>query len=74
MASRMVAITNDALGSSTPISGDLNGDNKVDIFDYNLLFFDFGKTGKPWFTTSDINRDGKVDTADYDILIVNFGK
>ena len=52
----------------------INKDGKVDIFDYNLLFFDFGKTGKPWFTTSDINRDGKVDTADYDILIVNFGK
>ena len=55
-------------------TGDINKDGKVDIFDYNLLFSDFGKTGKLGFTTSDINSDGKVDTADYDILIVNYGK
>lgn len=74
MASRMVTITNKALHSTAPISGDLNGDNKVDIFDYNLFFSDFGKTGNLGFTTSDINQDGRVDSADYDVLIISFGK
>lgn len=74
MASRMVTITNNTLLSTTPIPGDLNGDNKVDIFDYNLFFSNFGKTGNLGFTTSDINQDGRVDSADYDILIVNFRK
>ena len=55
-------------------TGDINRDGKVDIFDYNIFFSDFGQTGKLGFTASDINKDGKVDTVDYDILIVNFGK
>ena len=59
-------------GTSIPRDIDKNG--KVDIFDYNLLFSDFGKTGKPGFVPSDINRDGKVDILDYNILIANFGK
>ena len=59
-------------GTSLPRDIDKNG--KVDIFDYNLLFSDFGKTGKPGFVPSDINRDGKVDILDYNILIANFGK
>ena len=58
----------------TPISGDINHDGKVDIFDYNLLVADFGKTGAPGFVPADINRDGKVDIFDYNILVANFGK
>jgi len=53
---------------------DLNGDGKVDIFDYNILMSDFGKTGVAGFTKSDINKDGKVDIFDYNILISDFGK
>ena len=55
----------------TPISGDINHDGKVDIFDYNLLVADFGKTTP---SPADINRDGKVDIFDYNILVGNFGK
>ena len=55
-------------------SSDLNNDGKVDIFDYNILMSDFGKTGVAGFTKSDINKDGKVDIFDYNILISNFGK
>lgn len=54
--------------------GDLNGDGKVDIFDYNIVVADFGKTGAPGFSPADINRDGKVNIFDYNILIGNFGK
>ncbi len=59
----------------TPIPGDITGrdgipDGKVDIYDYNLLITDFGKSGSP----ADINGNGKVDIYDYNTLIGNFGK
>lgn len=52
-------------------TGDINQDSKVDIFDYNLLVTDFGKTGS---LSTDIDRNGKVDIFDYNILVANFGK
>lgn len=54
--------------------GDLNGDGKVDIFDYNLLVANFGKTGTPGFSPADIDKNGKVDIFDYNELVANFGK
>ena len=51
--------------------GDLDGDNDVDIFDYNQLLTDFGKTGN---LAADIDKNGKVDIFDYNILLTNFGK
>lgn len=67
-------------GQSTPTPtpstnpADLNSDGKVDIFDYNLLVADFGKTGAPGWIKADINKNGKVDIFDYNILVGNFGK
>jgi len=46
----------------------------VDIFDYNILVADFGKTGAPGWIPSDINGNGKVDIFDYNILVENVGK
>lgn len=61
--------------TSIPVKpGDVNGDGKVDIFDYNILIGDLGKTGSPGFSRADINRDGKVDIFDYNVVIGNFGK
>lgn len=59
--------------SPTPASkpGDINGDGKVDIFDYNIMIFQFGQSGN---FAADINKDGKVDIFDYNILVQNFGK
>jgi hypothetical protein len=57
---------------TTTISGDLNGDGKVDIFDYTIFIQDFGKTGSNLI--SDLNKDGKVDIFDYTIFSQNFGK
>ena len=54
--------------------GDLNDDGKVDIFDYNLLLADFGKTGSPGFSPADIDKNGRVDIFDYNQLVANFGK
>jgi len=56
----------------TPKPGDLNGDGKVDIFDYNLLVANFNKTGPNLI--GDINKDTHVDIFDYNELISNFGK
>ena len=56
------------------LPGDLNHDGKVDIFDYNPLVADFGKTGTPGFVPADIDKNGKIDIFDYNILVANFGK
>lgn len=60
--------------SITSIPGDINDDGKVDIFDYNILLSDFGKTGAVGFSPADLNPDGKIDIFDYNILVGNFGK
>ncbi len=54
------------------LPGDLDGNNKVDIFDYNQLLTDFAKTGPGLM--ADINKDGKVDIFDYNALLTNFGR
>ncbi len=50
--------------------GDANGDNQVNILDYNLIITNFSKV----FENGDFNGDGKVDILDYNLLISNFGK
>jgi len=64
--------TNTPVVSHKP--ADINSDGKVDIFDYNLIITNFGKTGAAGFTSSDIDTNGKVDIFDYNTLISNFGK
>lgn len=69
-------IANNLILSPTPTTkpGDLNGDGKIDIFDYNAIVSDFGKTGSPGFSPADIDKNGKVDIFDYNELVGNFGK
>jgi hypothetical protein len=55
----------------TKFLSDLNGDRKVDIFDYSIFISNFGKTGSN--LASDLNKDGKVDIFDYSIFAGNFG-
>ncbi len=52
--------------------GDIDGNNKVDIFDYNILLTNFGKTGGG--LQGDLDGNNKVDIFDYNILLTNFGK
>ena len=54
------------------LPGDIDGDNDVDIFDYNILIENFGNTNCG--NVADINSDCKVDIFDYNILVENFGK
>lgn len=58
----------------TSIQGDLNNDGTVNIFDYNILLGDFGKTGTTGWIVADINKDGVVNIFDYNILLGVFGK
>jgi hypothetical protein len=59
--------------SSSPAkSGDLDGNNKVDIFDYNTLLSNFGKIQAALL--GDIDNNGRVDIFDYNTLLSNFGK
>lgn len=53
---------------------DLDVDGDVDIFDYNMLLGDFGKTGTAGFVRADIVKNGIVDIFDYNILLGDFGK
>lgn len=60
----------------TTLPGDLDKDGDVDIFDYNILLENFGKTncGNVADISPPAGGDCKVDIFDYNILIENFGK
>lgn len=55
-------------------AGDLNGDNVVNIFDYNIVLSNFGKKGTAGFILSDLIKDGVIDLFDYNALLNYFGK
>ena len=53
-------------------SGDLDGDQTVGIFDYNILKGQYGQSGSG--LTADIDHDGTVGIFDYNILKGDYGK
>ena len=57
------------------IWGDVFPDGTVDQTDYDLLYFNLGKTGMKWID-GDITYDttGSVDQTDYDLMYFNIGK
>jgi len=61
-----------SLPTATPVRkpGDTNGDNLVNIHDYNNLVIQFNQTGTN--LSADFNNSGKVDVQDYNILVTNF--
>lgn len=66
-------IVSSPISTPSPLKpGDIDGNGKVDIFDYNILLTNFGKTGNG--IQGDLNGSGKVDIFDYNILLTNFGK
>lgn len=58
--------------SQTTVSGraDSNLDGKVDIFDFNLMMVNWGKTGSN--LAGDIDGNGKVDIFDFNLLMVGW--
>jgi len=61
-----------SLPSHSPTTGDIDGNGKIDIFDYNILLTNFGKTGTN--IPGDLDKNGKVDIFDFNIVLTNFGK
>lgn len=53
--------------------GDINLNGKVDIFDFNFVVTDYGKSD-PVSLRSDLNQNGKVDIFDFNIVVTNYGK
>jgi len=53
-------------------TGDMNGDNIVNKFDFALMMSAWGKTGIG--LAADLNDDGIVDKYDFALLMLNWGK
>jgi len=57
-------------GASTALSGkakcDLNGDARVNIFDFSIMAFWYKRTGFP--AKVDMNADGKINLTDFSII------
>ncbi|MCA9258003.1 MAG: DNRLRE domain-containing protein, partial [Planctomycetales bacterium] len=56
----------------TLIDGDINGDNVVDLLDFNILKANFGGTDAAR-GDGDLNADTVIDLVDFNILKENFG-
>lgn len=61
------------------VAGDLNGDNQIDIQDYNIYKDCFNKQTPECISAADLNDDGQIDRLDptpnfldYRLLIQNF--
>ena len=59
-------------GGPSPLIGDINGDNRVDLLDFNLLVGEFGRIGPG--LASDLDSDRDVDIFDYNLLNQNYGQ
>lgn len=55
--------------TSSPKSGDINGDNSVDVTDLSILLSNWQKTT----ASADLNKDGIVDIFDLSILLSHYG-
>lgn len=49
-------------------NGDLNNDKRVNLTDFSILLFNWGKSSP----VSDLNKNGKVDLADFSIMMFNW--
>ncbi|OGG38786.1 hypothetical protein A2127_01355 [Candidatus Jorgensenbacteria bacterium GWC1_48_12] len=58
------------LALGVKITGDINKDDKVDIFDFNLLMVNWGNS--PANLNADLDGNGKVDIFDFNLLMVNW--
>ena len=55
------------------LTGDVNGDGKVDIVDIGIIIDNYAKTPLP-NPKADVNHDGVVDIVDIGLTIDNYGK
>lgn len=59
-------------GADVPLNADLNTDGKVNLTDFSILLFWWGKDASSTNPPVDINRDGKVNLTDFSILLFNW--
>ncbi len=50
----------------SPSKGDMNNDSKVNLVDFSIIAYWYGRAGPP--ETADLNRDNKVDLKDLSIM------
>lgn len=58
----------------TPTLGDINGDNKLDLTDYNAFLSCYGNKTCSEKALADLNLDGKVDELDLNIFYSTLAK
>ncbi len=58
--------------ADVPINADLNTDGKVNLTDFSILLFWWGRDGGNSNPPADINRDGTVSLTDFSILLFNW--
>lgn len=56
------------------IAGDIMNNNRIDIFDYNVIVQDFGSRMPAEGSPADLDFDGDVDIYDYNLIVQNFAK
>ena len=61
-----VNVENQVLKQTFPATLDLNNDSKIDLQDFSILAYYYGKKVFP--ANVDFNHDGKIDLADFSIL------
>ena len=57
--------------ASAEVVGDINGNSKVDKYDFALMMVDWGQEGSGLM--ADLNGDGKVNKYDFALLMLNWG-
>jgi len=69
-----VTVSNPAahLAAVKLLGGDVNDDDKINIFDMAIVGNHFGQTGPD--LPADLNRDGIVDIVDLTLVSMNYGK
>jgi hypothetical protein len=75
---RNVVITASGASGQSPalVNGDINGDNSIDLLDFNKLSLAWrsNKTSPNWNPEADLNGDGNVDILDWNVLSKNWRK
>ena len=64
----LVALAAPAQDEVTPVNGDVNSDNEVNIADVNTVI-DFIFDGGAYCAAADVNRDGEINIADVNAVI-----
>ena len=57
-------------GGFVVVAGDINGDGRVDILDFNLLMAAWGTTGTN--IAADVNHDGTVGILDFNMMLADW--